>query len=216
MALDILEWGVILVMGAGILVYGPDKIPEMAKSLAAAKKQFDGATKQIQGITKELQTGINSGNLNMDTISNAIIGAGTTTGIPDNPTPEQIAQAQVTSGPAAVTPSGAVASAASGVAPVPLPPPVKKSSDQMLIEMARSLRIDTKGMTKEEISKAIMDVVAVKPPSMPAAQAAPTSPAADTLGQAPALASQTTGASAQAKPADAEQTSPAASSEPAA
>jgi len=91
MALDVLEWGVILVMGAGILLWGPDKIPEMAKTLAAAKKEFDGATKQLQGITKELQTGLNTGNLSLDTISNAIIGAGTAAGIPGNPSPAEIA-----------------------------------------------------------------------------------------------------------------------------
>ncbi len=46
----------------------------MAKTLAQAKKQFDGATKQLQGITKELQSGMNTGNLNIDTISIALLG----------------------------------------------------------------------------------------------------------------------------------------------
>jgi Sec-independent protein translocase protein TatA len=169
LALDVLEWGVILVMGAGILIWGPDKIPEMAKTLAQAKKQFDGATKQLQGITKELQTGLNTGNLNIDTLSNALIGAGTEAGIPGNPSPEEIAKA--TAGASGTT--GAV------VAPTEVPATPKKSADQMLIEMARSLRIDTKGKTREEISQAIMDVVSTKP-----AEAAP-APAAAVEAPAP-------------------------------
>ena len=164
MALDVLEWGVILAMGAGILIWGPDKVPEMAKTLAQAKKQFDGATKQLQGITKELQSGLNTGNLNIDTISNALIGAGTEVGIAGNPSPEEIAKA--TGGA-----SGTV-SADSTIPQAPAPP--KKSADQMLIDMARSLRIDTKGKTREEISQAIMDVVSIKPvgPTPSAANAA--------------------------------------------
>ncbi len=151
-----------MVMGAGILIWGPDKIPEMAKTLAQAKKQFDGATKQLQGITKELQTGLNTGNLNIDTISNALIGAGTEAGIPGNPSPEEIARAtagaSVTGTPVIETPQA--------------PATPKKSADQMLVEMARSLRIDTKGKTREEISQAIMDVVSTKPAEAATAQAA--------------------------------------------
>jgi Sec-independent protein translocase protein TatA len=170
LALDVLEWGVILVMGAGILIWGPDKIPEMAKTLAQAKKQFDGATKQLQGITKELQTGLNTGNLNIDTISNALIGAGTQAGIPGNPSPEEIAKAT----------GGASGTVSADTAIPQAPSPPKKSADQMLIDMARSLRIDTKGKTREEISQAIMDVVSTKPVGP--------SPAAATGVEAPAPA----------------------------
>ena len=169
MALDALEWGVILVMGAGILLWGPDRIPEMAKTLAQAKKQFDAATKDIQGLTKELQTGLNTGNLSLDTISNAIIGAGTGTSIPSNPRPEEIAKATGRS-PVSVTPSGAAAPA------VQQPP--RKTADEMLVDMARSLNIDIKGKTREEISQAIMDVAGVKnaraaAPQAPAPESAP-------------------------------------------
>ena len=168
MALDVLEWGVIFVMGAGILIYGPDKIPQMAKTLAQAKKQFDGATKQLQGITKELQTGMNSGNLNIDSLSNALLGGAASPGIPGNPTPEEIAQASAASpSPSAPAPGSAI----EPTAPTPVvdgpPPAPPKSADQMLIEMARSLSINTAGMTRDEVSQAIMDKVATKP--LPAA-----------------------------------------------
>jgi sec-independent protein translocase protein TatA len=157
MALDILEWGVIAIMGASILIWGPEKVPEIAKTLGRAKKEFDGATKQLQGITKELQTGMNNGNFDIDSISNALIGAGNA-GTPANLTPEEIAQASAGS-PAYIGPNG--------VATTTLPPAApKKSSDQMLIEMAKSLRIETQGKTREEVSKAIMDRVSSPKPEL--------------------------------------------------
>src|ERR1700722_5718906 len=147
MALDILEWGVIAVMGVSILIWGPEKVPDIAKTLGRAKKEFDGATKQLQGITKELQTGINSGNFDIDSISNALLSAGGAVGgIPGNLTPEEAAK--VSAGTAYIGPNG-VATTSPQSAP-------KKSSDQMLIEMAKSLRIDTQGKTREEVSQAIM------------------------------------------------------------
>lgn len=182
MALDALEWGVILIMGAGILIWGPDKIPEMARTLAEVKKQFDGATKQLQGLTKELQTGLDTGNLNLDTISNALIGAGTGATIPNNPSAEEIAKATAGS-PSSPGPAAAVQGAG--------PAAPKRSADEMLIEMARSLRIDTKGKTREEISQAIMDIVTTKPVTAP-----PVEPAA---GQVPANATK------DAQPGPAEQ-----------
>ncbi len=168
-----------MAMGAGILIYGPDRIPEMAKTLAQAKKQFDGATKQLQGITKELQTGMNSGNLNIDTLSNALLGGAASPGIPGNPTPEEIAKASA-GGPAPSAPtSGSTLEPGAPAPVVNVPPAPPKSADQMLIEMARSLRINTAGMTREEVSQAIMDKVATKPlPAAPVeAQASATSEA---------------------------------------
>ena len=120
----------------------------MAKTLAAARKQLDGATKQIQGITKELQTGLDGGNLNIDAISNALIGTAATT-------------SGDSQAPAATT---AVAGAAAAGTP-------KKSADQLLIEMARNLNVSTLGKTREEISQAIMDALAIKPNSAAPAQA---------------------------------------------
>jgi hypothetical protein len=145
LALDVLEWGIILAMGAGILIWGPERIPEMAKTLAQARKQLDGATKQIQGITKELQTGINGGNLNIDSISNALIGVGADAGASPTTAPDPSAQAL-----AAATASGTTGTQ-------------KKSADQLLIEMARNLNVSTQGKTREEISQAIMEALSIKP-----------------------------------------------------
>ena len=147
MALDILEWGVIAVMGVSILIWGPEKVPEIAKTLGRAKKEFDGTTKQLQGITKELQTGINSGNFDIDSISNTLLStAAPSVPYPGNLTPEEAAK--VSAGTAYIGPNG-VATTSPQSAP-------KKSADQMLIEMAKSLRIDTQGKTREEVSQAII------------------------------------------------------------
>jgi sec-independent protein translocase protein TatA len=156
MALDILEWGVIAIMGASILIWGPEKVPDIAKTLGRAKKEFDGATKQLQGITKELQTGMNSGNFDIDSISNALLGAGArVSGIPGNLSPQEMAQASAGS---------TVNIGPNGVPTSTLAP--KKSADQMLIEMARSLRIDTRGKTREEVSQAIMERVSSPKPEL--------------------------------------------------
>lgn len=54
MALDPLELGVIALMAIGVFIWGPDKIPQIAKQVASARKQIDVYTKQLQGISKEL------------------------------------------------------------------------------------------------------------------------------------------------------------------
>lgn len=164
--MDPLEWGVIILMGAGILIYGPDKIPEIAKTLATVRKQVDGATKQLQGITKELQTGLNTGNLNMDTLSKALLDAGGAGAATAGATAGQPAGAPVSPAPTVTAESEVVA-----------PPAPPKSSDQMLIEMARILKIDTRGKTKDEITQAITDAVSNRPPETASPATSPAEPA---------------------------------------
>jgi sec-independent protein translocase protein TatA len=189
MALDILEWGVIAVMGVSILIWGPEKVPDIAKTLGRAKKEFDGATKQLQGITKELQTGINSGNFDIDSLSNALLNAGGAVGgIPGNLTTEEVANASA--GTAYIGPNG-VPTTSPQSAP-------KKSADQMLIEMAKSLRIDTKGKTREEVSQAIMERVSTPQPEPAKLVDAPQTASADAPQAVTAEAPQT--ASADAPP----------------
>lgn len=54
MALDPIEWIVIGVIVVVIFMWGPAKIPELAKSLGLAKKEFDDAKKQFGNPTQEL------------------------------------------------------------------------------------------------------------------------------------------------------------------
>jgi len=54
MALDPLEWVVIGVIVIVIFLWGPSKIPEIAKSIGLARKEFDQAQKAWQNPTEAL------------------------------------------------------------------------------------------------------------------------------------------------------------------
>ena len=54
MALDPIEWIVIGVIVVVIFMWGPAKIPELAKSLGLARKEFDDAKKQFGNPTQAL------------------------------------------------------------------------------------------------------------------------------------------------------------------
>ena len=58
MALDPIEWIVIGVIVVVIFMWGPSKIPELAKSLGLAKKQFDEAKKEISNPSSQLLTSL--------------------------------------------------------------------------------------------------------------------------------------------------------------
>jgi sec-independent protein translocase protein TatA len=93
MALDPLEWVIIGVIVIVIFLWGPQKIPEIARSLGRAKKEFDQATKELSST--------------------------------------------------AAAPQGQVQ-------------PQSKSGDEILIETARRLGIQTEGKTREQISEEIV------------------------------------------------------------
>lgn len=164
MVLDALELGVVAVMGIAVFIWGPEKIPEIAKTLTSIKKEVDGYTKQLQGLTKELQTSMNTGNF--DNLSNVLTGAAAAPVA--TPTPQ--------------APPGSLAAAAGVTAAPPLrpdaPPPVK-TGDELLLEMAKQLRIKTAGKTRDEIQNEIL-MKASHPVEAQTAQAAPES-ASDTL-----------------------------------
>ena len=46
---DPLQWVVIAVVAIVFLMYGPKKIPELAKSIGLARKEFNDASKVAQG-----------------------------------------------------------------------------------------------------------------------------------------------------------------------
>ena len=95
------EWIVILVILAVIMIWGPNEIPKLARSLGQAKKEFERAQREFT-----------------------------------NPTPE--------------------------------PEP---TSDDYLIQTAKSLGIDTAGKTKEQISKEILERArTTQPPTPPQPQ----------------------------------------------
>ncbi len=60
MALDPLELGIIAVIGLVLFIWGPQKIPEMARALGRARKEFDAASKEFQAAAGGLQSGTSS------------------------------------------------------------------------------------------------------------------------------------------------------------
>lgn len=151
MVLDALEIGVVVLMAIGVLVWGPEKVPEIAKTISNARKQLDGYTKQLSGLTKELQTSMNTGNF--DNLGNVLTGAAAgplSEGA--SPSPEEMAAAAANAQSGSPAPS--VAPPAPGTSS--LAPPVPKSGDELLLEMAKQLRITTQGKTRDEIQSEIL------------------------------------------------------------
>jgi Sec-independent protein translocase protein TatA len=165
MALDPLELGVIAVVGIAIFIWGPEKVPEIAKTIGTARKEIDVYTKQLQGITKELQTSMTTGNL--DNLSSVLGGAAAP--ISGNPTPEEIAS--VTAGSSTYQGPTPTVTTPVSVLPAPLlsvPPPVTKSADQLLLEMAKKLGVSTQGKSRDEIQNEILSRAATPVEALPA------------------------------------------------
>ncbi|MDA4136093.1 MAG: hypothetical protein OK449_03695 [Thaumarchaeota archaeon] len=192
MALDPLEIGVIALMGIAVFIWGPEKVPEIAKQIGTARKQLDVYTKQLNGITKELQTSMNTGNI--DNLGNVLAGVGIgASPAASNPAPQGVAQA--TPGSPSNPASGAGAATPGSPMPAPMllspaavlknpatvllsPPPVVKSGDQLLLEMAKKFGIPTQGKTREDIQNEIL-ARAAQPTEAETAQATPAVPSAD-------------------------------------
>lgn len=92
---DPIQWIIIGVIVIAIFLWGPQKIPDLAKALGRARKEFDQASKEMSGVvSSQMQPG-------------------------------------------------------TAAAP-------QKSADQILIETAMALGIQTEGKTREQISQEII------------------------------------------------------------
>ncbi len=135
---DPLQLIVIALIVIIIFIFGPNKIPEIARSIGKARRQFESASKEFQQITKEIQN---------------------PTALLDRLTiePEQGAQAQQPTPP---SPSvGTPAQTAPIPVQAPPTPPRPKTGDQILVETAEKLGIITTGKTREQISEEITSKV---------------------------------------------------------
>jgi sec-independent protein translocase protein TatA len=110
---DPLQWIIIGVIVVVIFLWGPQKIPELARGIGRAKGEFDKASKEFDAASKQVVAGA----------------AGTTA--------------------AAAPQTGQVF--------------VEKSGDQILMETARALGIDTAGKTREQISQEIIAKTKTQP-----------------------------------------------------
>jgi sec-independent protein translocase protein TatA len=99
---DPLQWIIIGIIVVVIFLWGPQKIPELARGLGRAKGEFEKASREFDAASKQVAGGA----------------------------PQPSAQ----TGPAFV----------------------EKSADQILMETARALGIDTAGKTREQISQEII------------------------------------------------------------
>ncbi len=173
MALDALEIGVIALMGIAVFIWGPEKVPEIARTIGNARKQLDGYTRQLQGISKELQTSMDTGNF--DNLGNVLTGA---------------AAGPISGAPTESAGSTVPSETQTPVAPSsPLAAPAVKSGDQLLLEMAKQLRITTQGKTRDEIQTEILARFEV-PVEAQTPQVAQSTPAKSPAAPSPASASQ--------------------------
>jgi sec-independent protein translocase protein TatA len=127
--LDPLELGSIAAIFIVFFLWGPEKIPQLARMIAQARREFDRATKEFQKAS-----------------------AGIVDGTSPFLAPSKPAK---TAAPmAALAQSGAT----SGLPPPASLAPTPKTGDELLIEAAKRLGIQTQGKTREQIQQ---DIVAM-------------------------------------------------------
>lgn len=119
--MDPLELGSIAVILLVFFLWGPQKIPEMARMVAQARREFDNASKEFQKVSAGIQDGT-------------------------SPFFAPATPAKPAAGAALPQPAAKPA----------LPSPPTKTGDQLLIEAARKLGINTVGKTREQIQQEII------------------------------------------------------------
>jgi Sec-independent protein translocase protein TatA len=120
--------GIILLV---FFLWGPQKIPELARMLAQARKEFDNATKEFQKASASIQNGTSPFFAPSSPASAA-------------PAVAAAALPQPSQAPARALPQAAAAT------------PSVKTGDQLLIEAARKLGIPTIGKSREQIQQDII------------------------------------------------------------
>jgi sec-independent protein translocase protein TatA len=135
MAFDPLELGTIAAVIIIFFLWGPQKIPELARMLAQARREFDNASREFQKVSASIQDGTN----------------------PLLAPPASAPAAPPLPQPAQQDPNPALPQPPSGYAAV-------KTGDQLLIEAARRLGIATQGKTREQIQQDIIERAQSRPP----------------------------------------------------
>ena len=128
--MDPLELGSIAVIILVFFLWGPQKIPELARVVSQARREFDNATKEFQKVSTSIQNG-----------TSPFLAPST----PAKATPV-----------ATALPQPAQQGVRSVFPQVPNPPASSKTGDQLLIEAARRLGISTQGKSREQIQQEII------------------------------------------------------------
>ena len=135
--MDPLELGIIAIMGVVLFLWGPQKIPDFARAIGRAKREFDAASKEFQKAA------------NIQSPSNPL------SAFFDAPSQPQ-------AGPMP-TPHLPAASAAVLPAATAPPPPPKPTGDELLLDTAKKLGIATQGKTREQVQQEIIDLAKKAP-----------------------------------------------------
>jgi len=151
MAVDPLELGSIAVIILVFFLWGPQKIPELAKVISQARREFDNATREFQKVSMSIQNGTS---------------------------PLLQPSTQPKAAPPAVALPQASTQAKSAAPQAPIQFPVAKTGDQLLIEAARRLGIPTGGKTREQIQEDIISLAQHPGPPKDAQQTSETSDSA--------------------------------------
>lgn len=124
--MDPLELGSIAAIILVFFLWGPQKIPELARMVAQARREFDNASREFQKVSTQIQDGTSPF---LAPPSTQVKATASTPALPQPP--------QSNLAPAAQQPSS-------------------KTGDQLLIEAARRLGIPTGGKTREQIQQEII------------------------------------------------------------
>jgi sec-independent protein translocase protein TatA len=144
LALDPLELGTIAAILLVFFLWGPQKIPELARVVGQARREFENATKEFQNVTQGL----------MDE-NNPLFA-------PSKPA-NSLSQS---SKQGATAPAAALPLRPTLVRGAPV-----KTGDQLLIEAARKLGISTQGKTREQIQQDIIAMAQKQQKPQPEASA---------------------------------------------
>lgn len=137
--LDPLELVSIAAIILVFFLWGPQKIPELARVVSQARREFDSATKEFQKVSTSIQNGT-------------------------SPFLAPSTPAKATAVAAALPQPAAQQGVRSVFPQVPNPPTSPKTGDELLIEAARRLGISTQGKTREQVQQDII-AMAQRPPS---------------------------------------------------
>ncbi|HVP23493.1 MAG TPA: twin-arginine translocase TatA/TatE family subunit [Conexivisphaerales archaeon] len=168
MLLEGSEWLIVLVLVGLVLVFGPDKIPQIAKQVGRAKAEFDKASNEAKSMldtamksadqeassaTGTLSSTINEMKSSLESTVNEVKSSFDTA----------VNSAQVSASavpptqPAPVVPSGETASVPPAAPQAAPSQPVQANEVDAdgLLKLAHRMGIDTAGKTRDEISEEI-------------------------------------------------------------
>ena len=130
--MDPLELGTIAAIILVFFLWGPQKIPELARMVAQARREFDNASREFQKVSAGIQNGTSPF---LQPSSPAQAAA---------PEAALLQASQPDTKPALPQPT--------------MPSSSGKTGDQLLIEAARRLGIPTGGKTREQIQQEIIEM----------------------------------------------------------